>query len=126
VDTEDLSLRYARGGHPPALLLAADGRMQQLEANGPLLGILPGENFGDRRVGLSRGDRVVVYSDGAEDTFLDPSDPGPAGLIAQFRDLHHLPAEEMTLQLSVRIDERRASSKHDDDITVIIMDVLES
>ena len=126
VDTEDLSLRYARGGHPPAVLLAADGRMQQLEANGPLLGIFPGENFGDRHVGLSRGDRVVVYSDGAEDTFLDPSDPGPAGLIAQFRDLRHLPAEEMTLQLSERVDERRASSKHDDDITVIIMDVLES
>ena len=63
---------------------------------------------------------------GAEDTFVDPAEPGPAGLISQFRDLRNLPADEMTLQLTVRIDERRASSKHDDDITVIVMDVVGS
>ena len=126
VNIEDLSLRYARGGHPPAVLLAADGGARLLEANGPLLGVFPGEAFADRTASLSAGDRLVAFSDGAEDTFLDPAEPGPAGLIAQLRDLRHLPADEMTLQLTVRIDERRASNKHDDDITVIVMDVLES
>ena len=126
VDTENLSLRYARGGHPPAVLLAADGGVRVLEANGPLLGVFPGEAFADRTAGLAKGDRLVVFSDGAEDTFVDPAEPGPTGLIAQLRDLRDLPADEMTLQLTVRIDERRASNAHDDDITVIVMDVLDS
>ncbi len=125
VDTENMTLHYARGGHPPALLLGGDGRVEQLQADGPLLGVFPDEIFQPRQIPLTPGDRVVIYSDGAEDTLADPSLAGPAAVAEKLRELRDLPPEEMVLQLAMQMDQRRAYNDHDDDITVLVMDILD-
>jgi len=123
VDTETLELTYARGGHPEPILLTADGRTVELDAPGPLLGVMPEESFQLGRVQLSPGDRLVVHTDGAEDTFRTDTTAGRAKFVAAVEQCRGLPADEMTLQLSAMIDDLQGSLHPEDDITVLVLDV---
>ena len=115
-------LRCARGGHPPALLLSPNAPPRQVAPDGPLLGVFPGETFQPMEVTVSPGQRVVVYSDGAEEALRDLGGPERCAIAEACEGLLHLPVQEMALQLTARIDERRASAGRCDDITVVVMD----
>src|SRR3954470_21192358 len=72
INTTTLQLSFSRGGHPNPILLSSDGTMKNLEGgDGSLLGIFAGEPFADAHVQLSRGDRLIVFTDGIEVAFAD-------------------------------------------------------
>ena len=119
-----LCLSYARGGHPAPFLLRAGGSAERLHASGALLGIFPQERFEPRQVVLAPGDRLVVYSDGAEDLLHPPAHAEGNPLLDELQRLRSLPADEAALQLAVHIDSRRPNARTDDDITVVFMDIL--
>ena len=52
------------GGHPAPLLLPADGRAHEVEARGPLVGVIEGAVYSDREFLLNRGDTLLLYTDG--------------------------------------------------------------
>jgi len=58
-------LRWAGGGHPPALLLPAGGGRRLLDSEGPLIGAVEGLEFIADEVDVPAGSRLFVYSDGA-------------------------------------------------------------
>ncbi len=58
-------LRWAGGGHPPALLVAADGGRHLLDSDGPLIGAVEGLDFPAGDVAVPEESRLFVYSDGA-------------------------------------------------------------
>jgi sigma-B regulation protein RsbU (phosphoserine phosphatase) len=64
-------LDYCNAGHPPALLLRADGEIEELFDGGSLLGAFRSDSFVAGRVQLEPGDALVIYSDG----ILDSTDP---------------------------------------------------
>ncbi len=58
-------VELASGGHPPALVLRADGTAEYVgTAGGQLVGILPDARFVSARIRLNVGDTFVMYSDG--------------------------------------------------------------
>jgi sigma-B regulation protein RsbU (phosphoserine phosphatase) len=57
-------LDYCSAGHPPALLLRADGHLESLSDGGPLLGAVSKASFVKGSVELRDGDVLVAYSDG--------------------------------------------------------------
>jgi len=57
----------ARGGHPYPLLVKADGTIEFVAVEGPLLGIMPG-TFNEVTITLSPGDKLIFYSDGIDKT----------------------------------------------------------
>jgi sigma-B regulation protein RsbU (phosphoserine phosphatase) len=57
-------LDYCSAGHPPSLLLRADGRLELLSEGGPLLGVFPGASFTRGSVELRAGDVLLACSDG--------------------------------------------------------------
>jgi serine phosphatase RsbU (regulator of sigma subunit) len=65
----DLSQRPARatvacGGHPLPVVLRADGSVEELGAEGTLLGLVENPDLQDRGGALHPGDTVVLYTDG--------------------------------------------------------------
>lgn len=59
------SVTMATGGHPPALLLRADGTTDiQHTPGGQLVGALPHARFGAVDLRLGRGDTLLLYTDG--------------------------------------------------------------
>ncbi|MDH6514394.1 sigma-B regulation protein RsbU (phosphoserine phosphatase) [Streptomyces sp. SAI-135] len=63
--TGQLSVHLAAGGHPPAIVLRADGTADFLPTPGGLLvGILPSAPFTDAKTVLGPGDTLLLYTDG--------------------------------------------------------------
>ncbi len=63
--TGHATVTLASGGHPPALVLRADGTAEFLPTPGGLLvGILPAAHFATATTTLRPGDTLLLYSDG--------------------------------------------------------------
>ncbi|MET9603127.1 SpoIIE family protein phosphatase [Streptomyces sp. NPDC006459] len=63
--TATVAVRLASGGHPPALVVRADGRADYLPTPGGLLiGILPAPHFTAAETTLGPGDSLLLYTDG--------------------------------------------------------------
>lgn len=122
LDVADLTLTYARAGHPEPFLIHADGSLAQLASPGSLLGVFPRERYISTTVPLSAGDRLVLYTDGIEDALA-----GAAGDQDRFRELltsvWSVPREELLLRLTAWIDEQPATVRPHDDITVVTADI---
>ncbi|MEV0123662.1 SpoIIE family protein phosphatase [Streptomyces sp. NPDC050703] len=59
------TVRLASGGHPPALIMRADGRTEYLRTPGGLLvGALPAVPFTTASTVLAAGDTILLYTDG--------------------------------------------------------------
>ncbi|MEV6564302.1 PP2C family protein-serine/threonine phosphatase [Streptomyces kronopolitis] len=63
--TGQLTIHLASGGHPPVLVLRADGTADYLPTPGGLLvGVLPDARFTTAATVLSPGDTLLLYTDG--------------------------------------------------------------
>jgi serine phosphatase RsbU (regulator of sigma subunit) len=67
------------GGHPPPIVLRADGRAEPVGAPGTLLGVIPDPDLSDQVVDLHPGDALFLYTDGvteahAPDHIMDAGD----------------------------------------------------
>jgi sigma-B regulation protein RsbU (phosphoserine phosphatase) len=63
-EAEGWEVTLAAGGHPLPLYLPADSLSASFGVPGSLLGVLEDASFTDARLMLSRGDSVVLYTDG--------------------------------------------------------------
>lgn len=68
------TVRLASGGHPPALVLRADGRAEYLPTPGGLLiGILPTAPIGTATTTLAPGETLLLYTDGLTEARVGPN-----------------------------------------------------
>jgi len=101
-------MRYAAGGHPPAILVAPDGSTSVLAAKGPVIGAMPGMKFLSADAEIVPGARLFVFSDGAYEIMRHdgsmmshddlrvllsraPRDNAPAWVMEQLRELNSQP-----------------------------------
>ena len=62
---DGFDVALATGGHPPALLLGADGRAQYVDTvGGQMVGMISQPQFVSRSLRLRPGDTMVLYTDG--------------------------------------------------------------
>ncbi|GAA2286498.1 histidine kinase [Streptomyces ruber] len=67
-------IRIASGGHPPALVLRADGRAEFLPTPGGLLiGVLPSALISTAEAVLAPGDTLLLYTDGLTEARTGPT-----------------------------------------------------
>ena len=59
------------GGHPPPMVRRADGRVEQLEAHGRLLGYFPTVEAGELQMELAPGDTLIAFTDGVIERHSD-------------------------------------------------------
>ncbi|MFF9755118.1 histidine kinase [Streptomyces sp. DH-12] len=70
---DTLRVRLASGGHPPALVLRADGGAEYLSTRGGMLvGVLPTAQFVETRTVLRPGDTLLLYTDGLTEARVGP------------------------------------------------------
>jgi sigma-B regulation protein RsbU (phosphoserine phosphatase) len=65
-DPSDGTLTYVNCGNEAALLLSGNS-MTKLGPTGPVIGIIPGADFGVKQVLLQKGDLLVAFTDGITD-----------------------------------------------------------
>jgi phosphoserine phosphatase RsbU/P len=67
LETHTGVLNYINAGHNPPIMARADGSIEQLDAGGFPLGILPQAEYEVGQLTLDSGDALVIYSDGVSE-----------------------------------------------------------
>jgi len=113
---------YARAGHPRPLVVARDGTLEELEGEGPLLGIFSNARFESRRRRLEPGDRLLLYTDGAER--VEPvSVCNPERLYEIIRASAILPVEAMLDAVMAAVREAAQGGRLADDVTFVALEL---
>jgi serine phosphatase RsbU (regulator of sigma subunit) len=80
-DGGGIAARLALGGHPPPLVLRADGRVDEVGVFGSLLGIVDEPNLVEARGTLAPGDLMLLYTDGVTEAGRRDRPLGQAGVV---------------------------------------------
>lgn len=130
IDGRSRQVTIAGAGHPPPLRVRR-GSVRKVETDGPLLGVFPGEVFGETTFTLAEGETLLMYSDGFETAFPGREFHGQPGRRANDRYLDQLAAlswpdrlQGGTLaaamdELALRLDEQAGSLHQIDDLTAL-------
>lgn len=63
---------YCSAGHVPPIQVRANGQSAVLQCQGAVLGVFPDWEYSDSSLLLSRGDRLVLFTDGASEACTPP------------------------------------------------------
>lgn len=115
-------LEYCSAGHPPALLLRADGRMEMLSEGGPLLGVIPAAPFNKGAVTLGGGDILLVCSDGILESSNDEEQEfGYERLREHFRSARTDSAEAVLFSVLGVVQDFAAPRPLVDDMSLVVL-----
>jgi sigma-B regulation protein RsbU (phosphoserine phosphatase) len=64
IDAELGTLTFANAGHYAPVLIREDGTAERLASGGPVLGVFPEATYGQDRIAMRSGDRLVLFTDG--------------------------------------------------------------
>ena len=119
LDPESGALTYTSAGHPPPLLVAADGTSRWLTdgSTEPLYG---SETFDpvEATAHLQPGDLLLLYSDGLVERRGEHIETGLARLGEAARSLHNQPVHEICATLAADL---RPAVEHADDIVILVV-----
>ena len=90
---DDRRLTVALGGHPPALVLRADGRVEALGEAGTLLGVFADPRLHEVSASLEPGDTVLLYTDGVTEAGSGDEEIGEEGLVELLRGMRGMAPE---------------------------------
>jgi serine phosphatase RsbU (regulator of sigma subunit)/PAS domain-containing protein len=110
-------LRWSSAGHPPPMLVAADGTVATLTAGrpNPLLGVVPDTERTEAEVVLDRGSTVVFYTDGLVERRDEPLRDGIERLRSTLDELAGLSLDDVCDEVVARLLPERPS----DDVALV-------
>jgi sigma-B regulation protein RsbU (phosphoserine phosphatase) len=125
IDTEKRKALYSAAGHPP-LLHWREGKLERIESNGLLLGVLVEAEYPVCDMAIEAGDRFLLYTDGVSEPENGSGEAfGSHRLEQVVRENHLRPLSELLEQLLSEIHKwHPVSAEQKDDITLVAIDVL--
>jgi PAS domain S-box-containing protein len=114
---------WACGGHPPPLLIGADGVRLLSGPVGPMLGAVPAAraHYADAHTALEPDDVLVLYTDGLIERRDRDLDEGFAALARAADDLRGRAAEAVCATL---VDRLLPDQEHEDDVCLLVLRIL--
>ena len=124
LNTRTLRLTYSRAGHPYPVLLRGGSQPKQLQIQGPLLGIFKKAEYTQQSIQLQPGDKLVLYSDGAE-PFIGTFDERVGfSFREQFINIIDLPVVEMVEKFNTFTQNETIDPAEVDDVTMLGLEIL--
>jgi len=119
LDLKTAQVTFARAGHPYPILLRKGRPPQQLETRGSLLGVFENAEFVQQTVQLQSGDKLLLYSDGAESLIGRLHDKEGFQYTDEFLALNDGSITEIVDRLTEMATHRQVSPAEIDDLTII-------
>ena len=123
LNTQTLNLSYCRAGHPYPILIRKNNPPQQLQTTGSLLGVFDNAHFEQASIQLEPGDKLLLYSDGAEPFIGAAENDRPFEFTSQFLNIANLSASQITSEFELVVKQNKDSAEPDD-ITLIVLEIL--
>jgi len=113
-------LTYGGAGHPPPVLLRADGVLETLGYHGPVIGFGSDSPYGQRELRLEPGDKIILYTDGlTENRGREGRAFGRDRFYSILREFGRSTVEELVGGLHAEVQTFLKSVKSDDDISLL-------
>jgi len=112
-------LTYCRAGHPYPVLIRQGSEPDQLKSRGSLLGIFEQAEYVQGTVQLRPGDKLLLYSDGAEPFIGRFDNERGMQFRRQFLQITDLSIKQMRDELTRFISEQKVNAGEVDDVTVL-------
>jgi phosphoserine phosphatase RsbU/P len=127
IDLEAEVMRYAGAGHPPLMVISrANGKAQQIEENGLMLGLFPEAEYTAVEIPLTTGDRYLLCTDGVlEASNAARQEFGRAGSLQFLESNSTLSAKSFSdklVETLARWSGNLAGGAQEDDITLVVLD----
>lgn len=125
-DQAGRTLEYANGGHnPPLLMRSKTGQALQLEAGGPILGILKDSQFSNTVVALNPGDILTLFTDGVTEQENEAGDEFSIRRLEEVvRENEAAPASALVALITDSVSTFAGRKAQADDLTVVVVKVL--
>ena len=123
LNTESLELTYSRAGHPYPIILRKGQEPKQLEVRGSLLGVFKDADYGEDKIQLQPGDKILLYSDGAETFIGNFDDLTGFHFTQEFCEIRDMPIIEMMDRFNTLAQNQNTDSTEVDDITTLGLEV---
>ena len=88
------------------------------------MGVFEQAEYYEKTIQLQPGDKVVLYSDGAESCIGSFNDKAGFCFTKNFYDIKHVPILEMMDDLSTFIQEKEFTPAEIDDVTLLGLEIL--
>lgn len=119
-DSEAKTLTYTNAGHLAPLLIT-DGRVQQLDQGGMVVGVFEDSHFAQSTLHVSPGSLLVAFSDGlTEPENVFGEEFGIERLRAEILRQRTLPAARLAENLVLAVEQWAGMAEQSDDITVVV------
>lgn len=119
-DDAKRSLRYVNCGHLPALLFRRDGSLERLDSTATVLGLFDDWDCALEQRQLFAGDTVVLYTDGATESFNESGEEFGAHRLIESLQSHRALAPLALIEAVVADVRKFNPHEQQDDITFII------
>ncbi len=86
LDPRTHTVEVVNAGHNPGFLLSADRTVNQIEASGTPIGLVPMMLYSSETLEFQPGSRLLFYTDGLTEVFQGDDEFGPERLLATFRE----------------------------------------
>jgi len=124
LNTQTLDFTFARAGHPYPILLRRGCQPLSLQSRGGLLGVFEEMDFEEQTIPVQPGDKILLYSDGAEPLIGETNDTGQFLFTDTFLTHCELPVVSMVEALEYAAAGWKRTSAETDDITILAMEIL--
>jgi sigma-B regulation protein RsbU (phosphoserine phosphatase) len=114
---------FANAGHnPPIFLKAKSNEAEFLPPTGPVLGPAPDAKYYVESVNFSKGDLLLLYSDGIVDTANDKFEAyGDERLLKKLKELSKSKTREIALGILDDVIRFSKNGKYADDMTLVVI-----
>ena len=121
-DAHLAQLMYANAGHSPVIYCPRGGTATLLEADAPVLGVLPTNTCTNHLLPFHEGDVLLVGTDGLNESFNTQGEMfGYERLLKTVETLAPLPAHELGCELLKAIEQFTQGYQQSDDQTFIVL-----
>jgi phosphoserine phosphatase RsbU/P len=119
-DSEAKTLTYTNAGHLAPLLIT-DGRVQQLDQGGMVVGVFDDSQYAQRTLDVPLGSLLVAFSDGlTEPENVYGEEFGIERLRAEILRQRALPAARLAENLVLAVEQWAGMAEQSDDMTVVV------
>jgi PAS domain S-box-containing protein len=119
-DGGGVSVRAASGGHPPPLVLRADGTVEEIDEPGTLLGLFEDPHLPESTFDLAPGDTLIVYTDGVTDEQFEGEEFGEGRLAELVRRCRGCSPAEIASRIVTAVEAFNPEPPRDDIAVVAV------
>lgn len=121
LDNVEHRLRYCNAGHNPPLAIRGDGTWYELNAAGAVLGQFPHWVYEQAEIELSRGDSLLLFTDGLVEASNAQEEPFGEDKLSRIAQENPGCSAQELMQLLIRGAAQHCDGRFQDDASLIVL-----